>query len=107
MQEAIWTWRPEKTSTCTATEAKKTVSSSVASRLHKYRRQNCNPLQGPESISGPSHQQRMRQSSPPKEESRRGARVQSDKARETRTTRSKRHSAALRENQSGLERRQQ
>ncbi|GFS95527.1 hypothetical protein TNCV_814741 [Trichonephila clavipes] len=36
----------------------------------------------------------MRQLSPPKEESRRGARVQSDKARETRTTRSKRHSAA-------------
>ncbi|GFW90575.1 uncharacterized protein TNCV_566131 [Trichonephila clavipes] len=36
----------------------------------------------------------MRQLSPPKEESRRGAGVQSDRARETRTTRSKRHSAA-------------
>ncbi|GFX15133.1 uncharacterized protein TNCV_2480471 [Trichonephila clavipes] len=36
----------------------------------------------------------MRSFSPPKEESRRGARVQSDWARETRTTGSKRHRAA-------------
>ncbi|GFU81482.1 uncharacterized protein TNCV_4926131 [Trichonephila clavipes] len=74
---------------------KRTVTSSLASRIHKYMPQNFNPSQGSESISGPSHQQKLRQSSPPKEESRRGARVQSDKARETRTTRSKRHSAAV------------
>ncbi|GFV29556.1 uncharacterized protein TNCV_1340861 [Trichonephila clavipes] len=36
----------------------------------------------------------MRRLSPPKEESRRGARVQSSRAREIRTTRSKGHSAA-------------
>ncbi|GFY32866.1 uncharacterized protein TNCV_4024901 [Trichonephila clavipes] len=36
----------------------------------------------------------MRQFSPTKEDSRRGARVHSDKTRETRTTRSKGHSAA-------------
>ncbi|GFY22645.1 uncharacterized protein TNCV_2179061 [Trichonephila clavipes] len=36
----------------------------------------------------------IRQFNPPTEESRRGARVQYDKARETRTTRSKGHSAA-------------
>ncbi|GFW66567.1 uncharacterized protein TNCV_3841061 [Trichonephila clavipes] len=73
---------------------KRTVSSSVASRTHKYRRNNFKPSHGPESIAGPSHQQKTRQLSPPIEDSRRGARVQSDKARETRTTRSKRHSAA-------------
>ncbi|GFU28941.1 uncharacterized protein TNCV_470701 [Trichonephila clavipes] len=71
---------------------KRTVPSSVASRNHKYRRNN-NPSQGPESIAGPSHQQMIRQFNPPTEESRRGARVQYDKARETRTTRSKGHSA--------------
>ncbi|GFW29870.1 uncharacterized protein TNCV_3937371 [Trichonephila clavipes] len=73
---------------------KRTISSSAASTIHKYRRQNFNPSQGPESIAGPSHQQKMKQLSPPKEESRRGARVQSDKARETRTTGSKGYSAA-------------
>ncbi|GFW22166.1 uncharacterized protein TNCV_1632961 [Trichonephila clavipes] len=36
----------------------------------------------------------IRQFQPPTEESRRGARVQYDKARETRSTHSKRHSAA-------------
>ncbi|GFU64575.1 uncharacterized protein TNCV_305141 [Trichonephila clavipes] len=75
---------------------KRTVPSSVASRTHKYRRNNLNPSQGPKSIPGPSHQQKVRQLSPPKEESRRGIRVQSDKAQETRTTRSKRYSAAKR-----------
>ncbi|GFS72333.1 uncharacterized protein TNCV_1827361 [Trichonephila clavipes] len=54
---------------------KRTVPSSVASRIHKYRRKNFNPSQGPESISGPSHQQQMGQLSSPTEESRRGARV--------------------------------
>ncbi|GFW32916.1 uncharacterized protein TNCV_1774811 [Trichonephila clavipes] len=73
---------------------KRTVSSSVASRIHKYRRKNFNPSQGPETISGPSHQQQMRQLRPPTEERKRRARVQSDKAQETRTTGSKGHSAA-------------
>ncbi|GFT12014.1 retrovirus-related Pol polyprotein from transposon 297 [Trichonephila clavipes] len=50
--------------------------------------------EGPETIAGPSNQQQMRKFSPTKEESRRGTRVQSDKARETRTTGSKGHSAA-------------
>ncbi|GFU73748.1 uncharacterized protein TNCV_3879201 [Trichonephila clavipes] len=72
---------------------KRTVPSSVTSRNHKYRRHN-NPSQGPESIAGPSHQQIIRQFHPPTEESRRGARVQYDKAQETRTKSSKRHSAA-------------
>ncbi|GFV60765.1 uncharacterized protein TNCV_1780691 [Trichonephila clavipes] len=71
---------------------KRTVPSSVASRNHKYRRNN-NPSQGPESIAGPSHQQMIRQFNPPTEESRRGERVQYDKSRETKTTRSKGHSA--------------
>ncbi|GFW68461.1 uncharacterized protein TNCV_3300031 [Trichonephila clavipes] len=73
---------------------KRTIPSSVSSRNHKYRRNNFNRSQGPETISGPSHQQQMRQFSPTKEESRRGARVHSDKARETRITSSKGHSAA-------------
>ncbi|GFV28780.1 uncharacterized protein TNCV_3987291 [Trichonephila clavipes] len=72
---------------------KRTVPSSVPSRNHKHRRPN-NPSQEPESIAGPSHQQMTRQFNPPTEESRRGARVQYDKARETRTTRSKGHCAA-------------
>ncbi|GFX16531.1 uncharacterized protein TNCV_23021 [Trichonephila clavipes] len=72
---------------------KRTVLSSVSFRNHKYRRNN-NPSHGPESIAGPSHQQMLRQFNPPTEESRRGARVQYDKARKTRTTRSKGHSAA-------------
>ncbi|GFT25839.1 uncharacterized protein TNCV_1518031 [Trichonephila clavipes] len=44
---------------------KRTVSSSVFSRTHKYRRNNFNPSQGPESLSGSSHQQPMRQLSSP------------------------------------------
>ncbi|GFU55839.1 uncharacterized protein TNCV_2255301 [Trichonephila clavipes] len=75
---------------------KRSVPSSEASRIHKYWRQNLNPSKGPESISGPSNQQKIRQLSPPKEQNRRGARVQSDKARKTRTTRSKRHGEAER-----------
>ncbi|GFT34702.1 uncharacterized protein TNCV_1536311 [Trichonephila clavipes] len=73
---------------------KRTVPSSVFSRTHKYRRNIFNPSKGPETISGPSHQQQMRKFSPTKEESRRRAKVQSDKARETRTAGSKGHSAA-------------
>ncbi|GFT70189.1 retrovirus-related Pol polyprotein from transposon 412 [Trichonephila clavipes] len=72
---------------------KRAVTSSVASRNHKYRRHN-NPSQGPESIAGPSHQQMIGQFNPPTEESRRRARVPN--ARETRTTRSKGQSAAER-----------
>ncbi|GFW53484.1 uncharacterized protein TNCV_3928621 [Trichonephila clavipes] len=73
---------------------KRTVPSTVTSKTHKYRRQEFNSSQGTESIAGPSHQQMIRQLHPPTEESRRGARVQYDKARETRLTHSKRHSAA-------------
>ncbi|GFS79394.1 uncharacterized protein TNCV_3006101 [Trichonephila clavipes] len=73
---------------------KRTVPSSVASKIHKYRRQEFNPSHGTVYIAGPSHQQDVRQYNPPAEESRQGARVQYDMARETRTTRSKRHSAA-------------
>ncbi|GFX84802.1 transposable element Tc3 transposase [Trichonephila clavipes] len=43
-------------------------------------------MRGPETLSGPSNLQQMKKLCPPKEESRRGARVQSDRARETRTT---------------------
>ncbi|GFU63313.1 uncharacterized protein TNCV_661471 [Trichonephila clavipes] len=72
-----------------------TVPSSISSRNHKYRRPN-NPSQGPQSIAGPSHQLDTRQCKPPTEESRQGARVQYDRARETRTTLSKGNSAAER-----------
>ncbi|GFW07066.1 uncharacterized protein TNCV_3692621 [Trichonephila clavipes] len=72
---------------------KRKVPSSITSRNHKYRRPN-NPSQGPESIPGPSHQLDIRQCNPPTEESRQGARVQYDRARETRTTPSRKHSAA-------------
>ncbi|GFW29838.1 uncharacterized protein TNCV_3937051 [Trichonephila clavipes] len=73
---------------------KRTVPSAVAFKNHKYRRQEFNPSQETVSIAGPSHQQDIRQFNPPTEESRQGARVQYDKARETRTTRSKGHCAA-------------
>ncbi|GFS76815.1 uncharacterized protein TNCV_4424181 [Trichonephila clavipes] len=73
---------------------KRTVPSSVASKTHKYGRQEFNPSQGTASIAAPSHQQDARQCNPPTEESRRGARVQYDKVRETRTTHSKGHSTA-------------
>ncbi|GFW70679.1 uncharacterized protein TNCV_2922341 [Trichonephila clavipes] len=75
---------------------KRGVPSSISSRTRKYVRNSFyeHTSQGPETIVGPSHQQQMRQLIPHTEESRRGARVQSDKARETRTTGSKGHSAA-------------
>ncbi|GFU46782.1 retrovirus-related Pol polyprotein from transposon 297 [Trichonephila clavipes] len=72
----------------------RTVPSSVTSKAHKYRRQEFNSSQGTESIAGSSHQQLIRQFHPPTEESRRGARVQYDKARETRASHSKIQSAA-------------
>ncbi|GFY25198.1 uncharacterized protein TNCV_2483191 [Trichonephila clavipes] len=74
---------------------KRTVPSSISSRNHKYTRPN-NLSQGPQSITGPSHQLDTRQFKPPIEESRQGARVQYDRARETRTTPSKEKSAAER-----------
>ncbi|GFW74483.1 uncharacterized protein TNCV_2413821 [Trichonephila clavipes] len=73
----------------------RTVSSSISSRNHKYRRPN-NPFQGLQSIAGPSHQLDTRQCKPPTEESRPGARGQYNRVRETRTTPSKRNSAAER-----------
>ncbi|GFU58390.1 uncharacterized protein TNCV_58021 [Trichonephila clavipes] len=51
---------------------------------------------GPQSIAGPLHQLDTRQCKPPTEESRQGAKVQYDRARETRTTPSKGNSAAER-----------
>ncbi|GFW64425.1 uncharacterized protein TNCV_812601 [Trichonephila clavipes] len=73
---------------------KRTVPSSVSSTIHKYRRNNFNPSQGLYTVSCPSNQQQIRKFSLTTEESRQGARVQSDKARETRTTGSKGDSAA-------------
>ncbi|GFY32883.1 uncharacterized protein TNCV_4025071 [Trichonephila clavipes] len=55
---------------------------------------NKHPSQGPETLPGTSNQQQMRRLSSPKEESRRRARIQSGRARETRTTGRKGHSAA-------------
>ncbi|GFT37538.1 uncharacterized protein TNCV_5090051 [Trichonephila clavipes] len=84
-------------SACTATAAKKRRNpSSISSRTRKYIRNNSNkhPSQGPETLPDTSNQQQMRRFSSPKEERRRGARVLSDRARETRTTGSKGHSAA-------------
>ncbi|GFW68920.1 uncharacterized protein TNCV_2918191 [Trichonephila clavipes] len=52
---------------------KRTVSSSITYRNHKYKRPN-NPSQGPQSIAGPSHQLDTRQCKPPTEESKQGAR---------------------------------
>ncbi|GFW16424.1 uncharacterized protein TNCV_442991 [Trichonephila clavipes] len=75
---------------------KRTVPSSVASRNNKYRRNN-NPSQGPESIAGLSHQQMIRQFNLPTEESRREARVQYDKTRETRTTGARRNTRGAEE----------
>ncbi|GFV07895.1 hypothetical protein TNCV_4506301 [Trichonephila clavipes] len=93
MQEKISagvrTWGPEKTNSCTPQGIKRTVPSSVASKNHKFRRQEISSSQGTESIAGPSNQQMIQQLRPPTEESRRGARVQFDKARVTRSTHSK------------------
>ncbi|GFW16508.1 uncharacterized protein TNCV_2351321 [Trichonephila clavipes] len=69
----------------------KPVMSTETSERNSF---NKHPSQGLETFPGTSNQQQMRRFSPPKEESRRGARVQSDRARETRTTGSKGHSAA-------------
>ncbi|GFY08447.1 uncharacterized protein TNCV_1358511 [Trichonephila clavipes] len=74
---------------------KRTVPSSVSSKKHKYRIPN-NPSQGPQSIAGPSHQIDTRQSKPPTEGSRQEASVQTDRARQTRTTPSGGSSAAER-----------
>ncbi|GFW64434.1 uncharacterized protein TNCV_812691 [Trichonephila clavipes] len=68
---------------------KRIVPSPITSTNHKYRRPN-NPSQGPESISD------IRPCNPPTQESRQGARVQYDRAQETRTTPRNRHSAAER-----------
>ncbi|GFT59681.1 retrovirus-related Pol polyprotein from transposon 412 [Trichonephila clavipes] len=75
---------------------KRGVLSSISSRTHKHIRKNTNkhPSQGPEILPGTSNQGQMKRFSPTKEESWREARVQSDRARETRTTGSKGHSAA-------------
>ncbi|GFW90584.1 uncharacterized protein TNCV_566221 [Trichonephila clavipes] len=61
---------------------------------HLSNRRPKNPSQGQESIPGESHQLDIRQCNPHTEESRQGARVQYDRARETRITPSKGHSAA-------------
>ncbi|GFX37575.1 uncharacterized protein TNCV_3200991 [Trichonephila clavipes] len=74
---------------------KRTVPSSISSRNHIYRRPS-NHSQGPQSVAGPSHQLDTRHCKPLTEESRQGARVQYDRARETRTTPSKGNSAAAR-----------
>ncbi|GFW76944.1 uncharacterized protein TNCV_2030491 [Trichonephila clavipes] len=75
---------------------KRGVLSSISSRTYKHIRKNTNknPSQGPEILPGTSNQGQMKRFSPTKEESRREARLQSDRARETRTTGSKGHSAA-------------
>ncbi|GFX93144.1 uncharacterized protein TNCV_4760231 [Trichonephila clavipes] len=75
---------------------KRGVTSSISSITRKYVKTSFHEylLHEPETIAGPANQQQMKKFSPTTEESRRGARVQSDKARETRTTGSKRHSAA-------------
>ncbi|GFV87226.1 uncharacterized protein TNCV_5114441 [Trichonephila clavipes] len=62
---------------------------------------------GPQSIAGPSHQLDTRQYKPPTEESRQEARVQYDRAWETRTTPRKGETGQLRGEQSSLGRRQQ
>ncbi|GFU10043.1 uncharacterized protein TNCV_1797331 [Trichonephila clavipes] len=54
---------------------------------------NATVCEDPEVLPGPSNQGQMRRFSTPKEESSRKARVESDKARETRTKDSGRHSA--------------
>ncbi|GFT70218.1 uncharacterized protein TNCV_3456731 [Trichonephila clavipes] len=65
--------------------------------------ENPRVMRGPETLPGTSNQWQMKRFSPPKQESRRGARVQFVRSRETRTIGSKEHSAALRGDQSGLE----
>ncbi|GFU21129.1 uncharacterized protein TNCV_5115321 [Trichonephila clavipes] len=79
---------------------KKAIPSSVPSRNYKYRRPN-NPSQGSLSIVGPSHLRNDRQGKPLTEGSKHDMTGQYDKARETRTTTSKRTGGGL----SGLNRR--
>ncbi|GFW85151.1 uncharacterized protein TNCV_3248911 [Trichonephila clavipes] len=74
---------------------KGTFPSSITSRNYKYRRHN-NPSQGPQSIAGPSHHLDTRQCKPLTEESRQGARIEYDRARETSTIPSIINSAAER-----------
>ncbi|GFS80613.1 uncharacterized protein TNCV_3870341 [Trichonephila clavipes] len=71
------------------------IPSSVSSRNNKYRRLN-NPSQGSQSIAGPSHQRDNRQGKPPTEGSKQERCGQYDKARETRTTKSRTNRAAER-----------
>ncbi|GFV96563.1 uncharacterized protein TNCV_3260271 [Trichonephila clavipes] len=77
-------------------ELKRGAPSSISSRSHKHMRKDTNkhPTQEPEVFPGTSNQRQMRRFSPPKEESSREARVESGKARETRTKDSGGHSAA-------------
>ncbi|GFY21864.1 uncharacterized protein TNCV_3295081 [Trichonephila clavipes] len=75
---------------------KRGVPSSISSRSRKHMRKDTNkhPSQEPEVLPGTSNKGQMRRFSPPKEESSREARVESGKARETRTRDSGGHSAA-------------
>ncbi|GFW94209.1 hypothetical protein TNCV_1979491 [Trichonephila clavipes] len=86
---------------------KRTVPSSVASRTHKYRRQEFNPSHGTVYIAGPSHQQDIRECNPPTEEST----GEEQESSMTRPGRPGQHIAKdtvqLRGDQSGLGRRQQ
>ncbi|GFV03021.1 uncharacterized protein TNCV_2744841 [Trichonephila clavipes] len=77
-------------------EIKRGVPSSISSRTCKYirNRSNKHPSQGPEIFPGTSNQRQIRRFSAPKEDSRQGARMQSDRARETRKIGSEGHSAA-------------
>ncbi|GFV69867.1 uncharacterized protein TNCV_2193541 [Trichonephila clavipes] len=63
-------------------------------RTHTYRRHEFHPSQGTVFIASSTHEQDIRLCNPPTEESRQGASVQYDKARQTRTTLSKGRSAA-------------
>ncbi|GFW68084.1 uncharacterized protein TNCV_1879661 [Trichonephila clavipes] len=74
---------------------KRAIPSSVSSRNYKYRRPN-NPSQGSQSIAGPSHQRDIRQGKPLTEGSKQDSCGQYDKARETRTTKSRTNWAAER-----------
>ncbi|GFW10820.1 uncharacterized protein TNCV_4919391 [Trichonephila clavipes] len=73
---------------------KRTISSSVACRIHKIGENTLILHRDYSQLQVHHINKKMKQLSPPKEESRRGARVQSDWALKTRTTRSKKYSAA-------------
>ncbi|GFY03956.1 uncharacterized protein TNCV_1197351 [Trichonephila clavipes] len=74
---------------------KRAILSSVSSRNHKYRRPN-NPSQGSQPIAGPSHQQDLRQDKSPTVASRNEGSGQSNKTRETKTTKNGTYRAAER-----------